>query len=90
MINLTPQSIDDKALYNSIAAKKQIKNDHCSKCQDKTQCDTCKFNNRFKMQSLSDYIFSRYETYQKQTDKLETIIPDGKIGKDDEMGSLKY
>lgn len=84
MINLTPQSIDDKALYNSIAAKKQKKNGHCPTCQNKTQCNTCKFSNRFKMQSLSSYIFSRYDTYQRQADKLETIVPDGQIGKDEE------
>lgn len=84
MIKLTPQSNDDRALYNSIAAKKHKKNNHCSQCQDKTQCDTCKFSNRFKMQSLSEYIFSRYDTYERQKDKLETIVPDGQISKDEE------
>lgn len=84
MIKLTPQSIDDKALYNSIASKKRKKNDHCSQCQDKTQCDTCKFSNRFKMQSLSKYIFSRYDIYQGQKNKLDAIVPEKQITKDGE------
>lgn len=84
MIKLTPQSIDDKALYNSIAAKKHKKNDHCSQCQNRTKCDTCEFSNRFKMQSLSNYIFGRYDVYQGQKESLDAIIPENQIAKDDE------
>lgn len=84
MIRLTPPNTNDKDLYYSIAAKKHKKNDHCPQCQNKTQCETCQFSNRVKMQSLSKYIFSRYDFYQEQKDKLDTIVSENQIGKDEE------
>lgn len=84
MIQLIPISIDDKALYNSIAIKKQIRHDHCSYCQNTTQCETCEFSNRFKMQRISGYIFDRYDYYQVHSNTLNAIVPEGRVSKDEE------
>lgn len=86
MIQLIPIRIDDKKLYNSIAARKHIKNDHCSKCQeqDREKCKTCEYSNRFKMQRISEYVFERYDFYQKHEDSLDAVVLENQLSKDEE------
>lgn len=84
MIQLAPISIDDKALYSSIAIKKHIKNSHCSTCQNKSACETCTYSERFKMQSMAEYIFSRYDYYLTHRNNLNAIVSEKKIVKDKE------